>query len=136
MTSIKCFLVEPLEREGQNHIEQWKNVETGEIIRVDSHWNLPVGAMYYAPWLENVKEWQGPDGKSLIVITPGGAWMIDSRASNCTRPEDTEHKCWVRHGIPPNITVDKNGNTCNAGAGSIQMGSYHGYLRNGFLQDQ
>jgi hypothetical protein len=39
----------------------------------------------------------------------------------------------VRHGEAPNITVDKNGVTCGAGAGSIQCGSYHGFLRNGEL---
>jgi hypothetical protein len=41
------------------------------------------------------------------------------------------HKCWVRHGEPPNHTVDKRGNTCGAGAGSILSGSYHGFLRDG-----
>jgi hypothetical protein len=68
-------------------------------------------------------------------MTPGGEWIIDSRASNCTMPEDTEHRCWVRHGEAPDFHVDKNGKTCNAGAGSIKCGSYHGFLQNGFLTD-
>lgn len=74
------------------------------------------------------------NGPHLIVICPnGGTWNVDSRASNCTMPYDYEHRCWIRHGIPPNVTVDKNGNTCQAGAGSIKCGDYHGFLRNGVL---
>lgn len=45
------------------------------------------------------------------------------------------HKCWVRHGEAPNIHVDKNGVTCGAGAGSIAVPSYHGFLHNGHLTD-
>lgn len=73
------------------------------------------------------------DGPALWVQTPGGAWCIDSRASNCTMPYDYNHRCWVRHGEPPLVTVDKNGPTCAAGAGSIAVGSYHGFLQNGCL---
>jgi hypothetical protein len=39
----------------------------------------------------------------------------------------------VRHGTPPDVTVDKNGLTCNAGGGSIQVPGWHGFLRNGEL---
>jgi len=60
--------------------------------------------------------------------------MIDSRASNCTLPDDNVHKCWVRHGEAPNFTVDKNGATCAAGAGSIQTSNWHGFLRNGVFE--
>jgi hypothetical protein len=70
----------------------------------------------------------------LVVVCPDGHWWnIDSRASNCTMKEDKTHRCWVRHGDPPNITVDKDGATCNAGAGSIQTPGWHGFLRNGEL---
>lgn len=75
------------------------------------------------------------DGPHLCVMTPGGRWNIDSRASNCGLPYDLEHRCWVRHGEPPNVTVDKNGLTCTAGGGSIQAGPYHGFLRDGSLTD-
>lgn len=95
------------------------------------HREFPVGAMFYSDWLNDI--FPGPDGRCLTVITPGGEWNIDGRASNCTMPEDKIHRCWVRHGTPPNITVDKNGNTCRAGAGSIAQKNYHGFLRNGFL---
>lgn len=45
------------------------------------------------------------------------------------------HKCWVRHGTPPNeiVHVDKNGVTCGAGAGSIAIDGWHGFLHNGEL---
>lgn len=101
--------------------------------------NLPPGAMFYPDWLQPEEgEWRfyepGPDGKVLAVICPNGRqWIIDSEASNCTRKGDRTHHCWIRHGVPPLITVDKNGNTCQAGAGSIQAGDYHGFLRNGVL---
>lgn len=94
---------------------------------------LPVGACYEANWRREHRV--GYDGRSLYVQTPGGLWGIDERARNCTMPEDHEHRCWVRHGSPEDgtIHVDKNGNTCAAGAGSIQCGDYHGFLHNGKL---
>ncbi len=98
---------------------------------------FPPGAMWNAYWM--VSPYVGDDGQCLCVILPNGAqWMIDSRASNCDMPNDNEHKCWVRHGVAPLITVDKNGRTCNAGAGSIlsRQGTpeeWHGFLRNGRL---
>lgn len=96
----------------------------------------PVGALWYAEWLEDLpKWWKGPDGRILMAKTPGGEWCIDSRASNCTMPDDDEHRCWVRHGTPPEIHVDKNGKTCAAGAGSIVSGNYHGFLHNGYFTD-
>jgi hypothetical protein len=95
--------------------------------------NIP-GMMYDAVWLHDHKEWCGPDGKSLHVVCPDGhTWCIDSRANNCTMPKDNEHKCWVRHGDPPLLTVDKRGVTCRAGAGSIQTPKYHGFLRGGMF---
>lgn len=95
--------------------------------------NIP-GMMWDATWLHEYPQWCGPDGKSLHVICPGGAaWCIDSRCSNCTLPKDNTHKCWIRHGEPPMLTVDKRGVTCSAGAGSIQTYNWHGFLRNGEL---
>lgn len=74
------------------------------------------------------------NGPHLIVMTPGSEWNIDSRASNCGLPYDYAHRCWIRHGEPPLVTVDKAGGaTCTAGAGSIQAGSYHGFLTGGEL---
>jgi hypothetical protein len=143
MERIKCFMVV------QESIgSDWLRPDTGERKRFPHQFGA--GAMWYADWLlEHIKNiWTdadgnvrpqrygpGPDGRILIVQTPGGGWIIDSRASNCTMPQDNEHRCWVRHGTAPEITVDKSGNTCGAGAGSIQAGNYHGFLRNGYLEN-
>jgi len=105
----------------------WHRVDNNE----PSDQSVP-GAMW---WGESYS-FNTPEGtQALFVETPGGPWCIDSRASNCTKPEDNEHRCWIRHGEVPKITVDKNGNTCSAGAGSIQAGNYHGFLRDGILVD-
>lgn len=104
--------------------------------------SLPVGALRHLEWMEGVPEFCGPDGIALQCITPGGEWIVDSEASNCTRKGDPSHKCWIRHGDPRDpqglktgvkLHVDKNGDTCAAGAGSIACGSYHGFLHNGRL---
>lgn len=101
----------------------------------------------------------------VVRLPGGYDWMVDSRAKNCTSPclhcgvqykdhqsncgnqnpydpqqqhyEDShpEHKCWVRHGTPPDLHVDKNGVTCEAGAGSIAVPGYHGFLHHGKLTD-
>lgn len=77
-------------------------------------------------------DWDNFEGPELHVILPNGIeWNIDSHANNCDMKDDRFHRCWIRHGEPPNITVDKKGITCHAGAGSIQGGDYHGFLTNG-----
>jgi hypothetical protein len=118
------------EDEWQHFHNVWyQRPETGEKWIIH---DLPPGAMYDAFWMGH----KGPDGLSLQVICPNGApWAIDGRASNCTMPEDNVHWCWIRHGEPPEITVDKNGPTCAAGAGSIQARDYHGFLQNGWLTE-
>jgi hypothetical protein len=90
----------------------------------------PVGAIWDAAWMPD--SYKRSDGHYYVCRTPGGEWSIDSQASNCTRPKEP-HECWVRHGIAPDLTVDKNGNTCAAGAGSIVCGGWHGFLRGGYL---
>jgi hypothetical protein len=111
------------------HRQLFKRADTGEKLTTD---DAPVGAMWNAWW--EAEHRSGADGMSLTVKTPGGDWCIDARCSNCTKPNDRVHKCWIRHGAPPDITVDKNGVTCAAGAGSIVMPGYHGFLRNGYLE--
>lgn len=107
--------------------------DTGEEVVGLRH--PPVGAVWDAWWYSGSR--RGADGRYLICETPGGQWSIDSRASNCTMPEDNEHRCWVRHGKPEDGTlhVDKNGLTCAAGAGSIMARNWHGYLHNGALSE-
>jgi hypothetical protein len=108
--------------------------------RLHSERELPVGSLYDVDHLHGTDR-QGPDGIALACVTPGGTWYVDSQASNCTRPGEP-HQCWVRHGDPRDpqgersgrpLHVDKNGDTCAAGAGSIQCGRYHGFLHNGQL---
>lgn len=106
----------------------YRRVDTGALMTLR---DAPAGAMWNCDWLP--ESWQGGDGRSICVRTPGGDWNIDSRASNCGLPQDSVHRCWIRHGEPPDLTVDKNGVTCAAGAGSILAGSYHGFLRGGYL---
>jgi hypothetical protein len=109
----------------------YERPDTGEVKLLHDH---GPGAMWDAWWMG---DWaKGSDGRSLAVLLPNGReWMIDAEASNCTRKGDRTHKCWVRHGEPPNITVDKNGDTCDAGGGSILAGDYHGFLRDGALTE-
>jgi hypothetical protein len=107
--------------------------DTGERTTIRS---APDGALWYADWF-TVDRWKGPDGRTLVAKCPGGHdWIIDSVASNCTLPDDVTHRCWMRHGTPPQISVDKHpeppfDHTCAAGAGSIQAGDYHGFITNG-----
>ncbi|HEX3539651.1 MAG TPA: hypothetical protein VHT75_04330 [Acidimicrobiales bacterium] len=116
--------------EWQNWQEsQYRRADTGAVTTIR---DAPPGAMWDAWWYP----WKGPDGRSLVVKCPNGAeWTIDGRASNCALPDDTVHRCWVRHGEPPNITVDKDGVTCAAGAGSIAADDYHGFLQGGRFTD-
>jgi hypothetical protein len=118
----------------------WRRVDTGEVKRRIA--DFGIGAMWFATWYERGDtppgqvvqygwDWDNQYEPPLMVATPGGDWNIDSRASNCTLKDDRLHRCWVRHGTPPNITVGKAGFTCAAGAGSIQSGTYHGFLRDG-----
>ena len=128
---IKCFMVEYDREKGY-----WINSTTREPVASPPDFMLPPGAMWYPRAYKFT-----PDGRkkeikeALTVMTPGGIWGIDGSASNCTRKDDLLHQCWVRHGEPPDVTVDKNGDTCAAGAGSIMCGNYHGFLRNGFLEE-
>lgn len=143
--NIKCFLLIPTDKtverkgnysDGSGEFTSWdpiyKRSDTGEETTLNA---APVGAIWENTWYEEhgLEEWCGPDGKSFTVRTPGGDWCTDSRASNCTKPDDKIHKCWCRHGEAPNLTVNKVGNTCSAGAGSILIGGYHGFLTNGEL---
>jgi hypothetical protein len=141
---IKCFMVEPVfdvpgslpasDRDWDPEFKavlRWRNPATGE----EREWadSFGVGAMWWATWYPRNMEWENETEPHLMVVTPGGHWDIDSRCSNCGKPQDKLHRCWVRHGEAPNITVDKNGLTCAAGAGSIAHKTWHGYLRNGYL---
>ncbi len=106
-----------------------RNMATGEELPSR---DLPVGAL---TWSDSDHYRKGNDGLAVMCKMPGGhTWYIDSRASNCTRKDDDAHRCWCRHGsIGDCLTVDKVGDTCAAGAGSIIVPGYHGFLRAGKL---
>lgn len=158
MNRIKCFFVEDT---GKTKSFEFKN-EAGEIVasgtgrifrrtdtgeEIDNLSDLPAGAMYFAEWYDAMFE---PQLEHVLVVkTPGGDWIVDSESSNCTMPatvrregnreihpkKQTDHHCWIIEGDLPAITVSKNGRTCAAGAGSILCGGYHGFLRNGYLEE-
>lgn len=123
----------------------YKNIATGEVVRSDQ---LPIGALYALDRddAKDINCWPPAaphDGLSIVCVTAGRTpdrthhWYIENRASNCTMPNDNEHRCWVRHGtVGQRLHVDKNGKTCGAGAGSFFMGPdncWHGFLQNGKL---
>jgi hypothetical protein len=140
---IRCFFIEPTGDERQFTIGtgrlKWspiyRRTDTGKIVGTLSE--VPIGAMWYADWYpDDFCNPQLGSGKALVVKTPGGDWLVDQQASNCTMPDDVhqkEHHCWIIHGTPPNITVNKNGATCKAGGGSIAQANWHGFLRDGYL---
>lgn len=119
------------------------NLKTDETLE---SWELPFGACYDAnPGLGGGRRYpSGDDGCAIVCVVPRttpadpakkGHWFIDGRASNCTLPNDAEHRCWVRHGtVGEALHVDKNGKTCAAGAGSIQYAAWHGFLHHGVLK--
>lgn len=94
------------------------------------------GDLFWETWQHKPEriwcEWDNCDGRHLVAILPNGhQWNIDGRASNCTMKDERTHRCWVRHGEPPAIHVDKSGHTCGAGGGSIDAHGWHGHLHNG-----
>jgi hypothetical protein len=138
---IRCFVVEPIwnkkvvamsnKKWGNHLIIGWKSLLTEEEKKYPH--DFGVGAMWFATWLPKNVTWDNETEPHLYVETPGGTWDIDSRASNCPIKDDKQHRCWVRRGTPPEITVDKHGVTCNAGVGDVQIGKWHGWLEAGEL---
>lgn len=135
-----------------------ESIATGE--RRESN-DLPIGACFD---LKEDYYQKGADGVAVCCWVPSAnrryaktRWTIDSRASNCTSPclacgvaykdhreperdheyQDAKpaHRCWIRHGtVGEPIHVDKDGETCQAGGGSIQTDGWHGHLIHGILQ--
>ena len=156
--TIKCFMIEPILGDPIRRYEKsaeykparkyeewppsrmhvgWRRPDTGEEHH-HTH-EFGVGAMWFATWYPKNMTWDNEKEPHLIVCCPNGSdtrdWDIDSRCSNCGSPEDRLHRCWIRHGVPPVITVDKAGPSCNAGAGSIALPHWHGFLTQGVLSE-
>lgn len=150
---IRCYWIEPtgawdwetedgtiIRTESRDEApEEWevgrpiyRRADTGEELSLK---DCPPGAMWDQAELGTYfADRAGPDGLFVYVKLPDGHhWAVDGRANNCGLPDDDDHRCWVRHGEVPNLTVDKNGETCDAGAGSIQTPGWHGFLRAGEL---
>lgn len=132
LTCAKCaFVFAPDETRQFFYDLLYRRADTGALLTIR---DAPPGAMWDAWWLHDLRGGPiggpTPDGRRMMVVCPNGRqWFIDGRASNCTLPNDNEHRCWIRHGEPPLLVVDKSGGpTCSAGAGSIQAGDYHGFL--------
>lgn len=151
-TSISCDQCEQM-------ADGWSGSGNTEYVRPDTGehyrgWNqLPPGAVYdsmagrHEPhnWVSSrkgnrIKNRPGIDGRVLVCQLPDGhPWTIDSRANNCTLPDDDKHWCWNRSGRPEDGTLDvrkgKPGQTsCSAGGGSIATSRYHGFLHDGALR--
>lgn len=125
-----------------NEIAQ-DEMKPGDLFYIREHVPAPNGVFHHCP-----SDWVNCDGRHLHCILPNNTpWDIDGRYSNCTLPNDNLHRCWVRHGDPERmfptgpqgtlrngvLHVDKNGLTCQAGAGSISVPGWHGYLHHGKL---
>jgi hypothetical protein len=136
------FCGEPFE-----HAEMWQTngdplmrvteVVPGTAVEVGDEYalsELPPGAMWLDPF---PRRWDvGFDGRALSVKLPDNhVWQVDGEATNCTRRGDRTHRCWLREGEPPYVTVGNHPDdlTCSAGAGSIASPGYHGFLQNGVL---
>jgi hypothetical protein len=146
VSPVACFLLVPSGDEVATELRSspvWVRADgqPGRYVLGATHGGVPTappGAMWFAEWMSDLAGGaflggRPADGWLVVRLPNGHDWMPDTRASNCTLPDDNDHRCWVRHGAPPNVTVDKNGRTCAAGAGSIASGSYHGFLQAGQL---
>jgi hypothetical protein len=119
--------------------DEWQVFERLLYLRPDNSlvtWEdaLP-GAVRNCWWMPKGR--RDDEGRFLEVKLPTGhTWNPQARASNCTMPDDHTHRCWVQHGRPEDGTlhVDKVGLTCAAGAGSIVVPGWHGFLHNGELR--
>lgn len=98
----------------------YRRQDTAELLELEQ---APAGAMWDAWWIAEGRLYTGPgsmigpDGRSLMVRTPGAEWCVDQPAKNGPG--------WTRTGAVPDVTATP----------SIVAGDYHGHLRNGWLEE-
>lgn len=93
----------------------YERSDTKELVTLRE---APVGAMWNAEWYKGFSDYKKrPDDICLAVKTPGGDWCVDGPSSNGNG--------WERSGTVPEITATP----------SIICGKYHGWLRNGWLEE-
>lgn len=93
-THCACGLAFSTEREW---LHGWKRLyrrsDSGELVTID---DAPAGAMWFADWYGDA--YRGPDGRTLVVKTPVGEWIIDAKPSG-------GGASWQRTGTPPKVTA-------------------------------
>lgn len=120
-----------------DHCKQPFEADTGGRLYDTPSGELEPGCLFWSNDIPENYYWDNHKGAHLCAILPNGHhWNIDSRASNCGKPKDRTHRCWVRVGEAPNVHIDKRGETCDAGAGSIwsnqgEPDEWHGFLHHG-----
>ena len=123
MPTYPCFWIEK-QSDGT-----WLRRSTGESQPFPTFFGP--GAMWNAPWMRDTdpakslcKEY--PDGLTLVVMTPGGDWLVDGPSYDGTQ----HHSCpWTRTGDP------MQPETLDVSPSIDIRGSYHGWLRGGQLVD-
>lgn len=130
---VECFLVEHVQEEGMpEELAYWRRADTKAALRdysgdlVRSRMLLPPGSMWWAEGMHHtVNRHRYRFDKCLLVMLPNGSWWnIDG--PSCDRGVYSSAPVWTRTGVAPKVTVSP----------SIHVvGSYHGWLRDGYLED-
>jgi len=110
-----------------------------------SRFGLRPGDAFWATWFHSHGEEVGchagwtncadERGHLHLVLPDGHHFDCSSRAKNCSRPKDKKHRCWSVEGTPEggDLSLGKGGDTCKAGAGSVDTGTWHGFVRDGLM---
>lgn len=97
----------------------YRRADTDDLVTLAA---APVGAMWNADWLIDADGYSCVGGVVLMVKTPGGEWCVDGPAYN---GGNVHPRAWTRSGAIPDVTAQP----------SIAMPRYHGFLRNGWLEE-
>lgn len=102
-----------------NPDQLYQRADIGEVWTLRS---LPAGAMYDAHWLHGWQTNKYDDGVMLTLVTPGGTWEVDGPSWN----NKVRGPGWTRTGVIPDVTAQPS---------ILIPGKYHGWLRNGWLEE-